>query len=66
MKEDYREALKKLTLIFLLNPFAFDRQDYEKQKGPETSEQSLFMLQNKFQKIPSVVTYYQTKSTNVI
>ena len=31
-----------------MNPVAFNGQDYEKQKGPGTSDQSLFRLQNKF------------------
>ena len=41
LKEDYQKALQKLILFFLLNPFPFNGQDYEKQKGPETSGQSL-------------------------
>ena len=31
------------------------------QKGPGTSDQSLFRLQNKFRKIPLLVMYYLTK-----
>ena len=30
-------TLKKLTLVFLSNPAPFNRQSYEKQKGPGTS-----------------------------
>ena len=45
-------SLKKLTLFFLSNPVPFNGQDYEKQKGPGTSDQSLLRLQNKFTKIP--------------
>ena len=50
MKEDYQEALKKLTLFFLPNPVPFNKQIYQKQRGPGTSDQSLFRLQNKFRK----------------
>ena len=48
MKEDYQEALKKLTVLILSNPVL---QDNRKQKGPGNSDQSLFRLQNKFRKI---------------
>ena len=51
MKEDYKKIHKKLTLIFLLNPVPFNGQSYQKQKGPGTSYQLLFKLQNKFIKI---------------
>ena len=51
------KALKKLTLSFLLNPIPFYGQNYQKQKGPGTNEQSLFRLQNKFRKIPLLVKY---------
>ena len=50
LKDDYQQALKKLTLFFLLNPAPFSRQSYQKQKRPETSEELLFKLQNKFRK----------------
>ena len=65
MKEDYQKALKKLTLFFLSNPVPFNGQSYQKQKGPGTSDQSLFRLQNKF-KIPLLVMYYLTKFDDVI
>ena len=52
LKEDYQKALKKLTLFFLSNPVHFYDQNYQKQKGPGTSDQSLFRLQNNFRKIP--------------
>ena len=58
---DYQKVLKKLTLFFLLNPVPFNEQSYQKQKGPGTSHQSLFKLQNKFRKIPLFVIYYLTK-----
>ena len=66
MKEDYRKALKKVTLFFLLNPVPFNSQNYQKQKGPGTSDQSLFRLQNMFREIPLLVMYYLTKFDDVI
>ena len=66
MKEDYQKALKKLTLLFVSNPVPFNGQSYQKQKGPGTSDQSLFRLQNKFRKIPLLVIYYLTKFDDVI
>ena len=36
--------------MFLLNPFPFNGQSYQKQKGFETSDQLLFRSQNKFRK----------------
>ena len=44
----------------LLNPFPFNGQIYQKQKGLGTSDQSLFWLQNKSSKIPLLVIYYLT------
>ena len=66
MKEDYQKALKKLTLSFPLNPIPFNGVSYQKQKGPGTSDQSHFRLQNKFRKIPFLVIYYLTKFDDVI
>ena len=66
MKEDYQKALKKVTSFFLLNPVPLNRENYQKQKGPGTSDQSLFRLQNKFRKIPLLVMYYLTKSDDVM
>ena len=66
MKEDYQKALKKSTLFFLPNPVPFNGQTYQKEKGPETSDQSLFWLPNKFRKIPLLVLYYLTKFDDVI
>ena len=60
IKEDYQKAFKKLTLVFLLNPVPFNGESGQKQKGPGTSNQSLFRLQNKFRKIPLLVIYYLT------
>ena len=48
-----------------MNPVPLNRQDYEKQKGPGTYDQSLFILQNKFRKIPLLVLYYLTKFDDV-
>ena len=66
MKEDYQKAFKKLTLFFLLSAVPFNRQSYQKQKGPGTNDQSLFTLQNEFRKIPLLVIYYLTKFGDVI
>ena len=64
--KDYQKPLKKSTLFFLLNPVPFNVQSYQKQKGPGTSDQSLFRLQNKFRKIPLFVIYYLTKFDDVM
>ena len=60
------KSLKKVTLFFLLNPVPFNGQNCQKQKGPGTSDQSFFRLQNKFRKIPLLVLYYLTKFDDVI
>ena len=66
-KNSFQKALKNLTLSFLLNPVPFNGQDYEKEKGSGTSNQSLFRLQNRFRKTPSLVMYYYlTKFDDVI
>ena len=65
LKEDYQKSLKKVTSFFLSNPVSFSRQNYQKQKGPGTSDQSLFRLRNKFRKIPLLVVYYLTKFDDV-
>ena len=62
----YQKALKKLTLFFLLNPVPFNRQSYQKQKGPGTSDQSRFRLRNKFRKIPLLAVCYLIKFDDVI
>ena len=58
------KTLKKLT-IFLLNPFLFNGQSYQIQKGPRTSDQLLFRLQTKLTKISLLVMYYPTKFINI-
>ena len=58
MKEHYQKALKKVTLFFLSNAVPFNGQNYQKQKGPGTSDQLLFRLRSKFRKIPFLVMYY--------
>ena len=52
--------------FFLSISVPFNGQNYQKQKGPGTSDQSLFRLQNKFRKIPLLVMYYLTKFDDVI
>ena len=66
MKEDYQKALKKVTSFFLPNPVPLNRQIYQKQKGPGTSDQSLFRLGNKFRKIPLLVMYYLTLFDRIV
>ena len=60
MREDYQNVLKKPSLFFLLNLVPFNARIHQKQKGPRTSDQLLFMLLNKVRKIPLLVTYYLT------
>ena len=66
LKEDYQKVLKKLILFFLSNPVPLNGENYQKQKGPGTSDQLLFRLQNKFRKIPLLVIYYLTKFMDVM
>ena len=66
LEEDYQKAFKKLTLFFLLNPVSFNGQSYQKQKGPGTSDQLLFRLQNKFRKISVLFIYYLIKFDDII
>ena len=60
------KSLKKVNFIFLYNPVPFNGQSFQKYKGPGTSEQSLFRLQNKFRKTPILVMYYLTKFDVII
>ena len=57
---------KKVNFLFLLNPVLLNGQDHEKQKRPGTSDQSLFILSNKFRKIPLSRMYYLTKFDLII
>ena len=61
--EDTQKALKKLALFFLSNPVPFNRQSYQKQQVPGTSDQSLFRLQKK---TPLLIMYYLTKFDDII
>ena len=58
------KSLKKGNFIFSFEPSPF--QNYQKQKGPGTSDQSLFRLRNKFRKIPLLVMYYLTMFDDVM
>ena len=60
------KSLKKGNFIFLSNSVPFNSQNYQKQKGPETSDQLLFRLQNKLKKIPLLVMHYMTKFDDII
>ena len=66
LKEDYQKAFKKLISFFLWNPVPFNGQSYLKQKGPGTSDQSLFRLKNEFRKIHLLVIHYLTKFDDII
>ena len=66
MKEDYQKALENVTFFLLSSPVPFNRQNYQKQKRPGTSDQWLFTLRNKFRKIPLLVMYYLTKFDDLI
>ena len=55
------KSLKKVNFIFSFEPSPFNGQSYQKRKESETSDQSLFRLQNKFRKISLLVIYYLTK-----
>ena len=59
-KKGLSKTLKKLTLLFLSNPVPFNRQSYQRQKGFGTSDKLLFLLRNKFRKIPVLIMYYRT------
>ena len=58
--ERLSKSLKKSNFIFSFEPSLFQ------QKGPETSDQSLFRLRSKFRKFPLLVMYYLTKLDEVI
>ena len=61
------KSFEEVNFTFsLMNPVSFNGQDYEKQKGPGTSEQSLFRLKKNFRKIPLLVMYYLTKFGDVM
>ena len=59
MKEDYQKALKKLISFFIWNPVPFNGQSHLKEKGPGTSDHSLF------RKTPLLVIHYLTKFDNI-
>ena len=60
------KSFKKVNFIFFLNPGPFNGQSYQKQKGPGTSDQLVFRLQNKFRKIILLVIYYLSNFDDVI
>ena len=62
----WSRSLKKWTLFFLSSPDPFNRQKYQKQKGPRTNDQLFFRLRNKFRKIPLSVMCYLTRFDDVI
>ena len=58
LKKNDQKTLNKLTRFFLLYPVPLYGHDYEKQKGPGTSYQSLCGLQKMFRKIPFLAIYH--------
>ena len=51
VKKDFQKTFKNLIcFFFLLQPVPFYGQNYEKQKGPGTSYQSLFRLEDMLKK----------------
>ena len=61
------KTFKKLAFFFLSNPVPFNWQNYQKQKGSDTSDQSLLRLRNKFKNISLFIIYYcLTKLDDVI
>ena len=65
-KIGFSKSLKKVTLLFLLNPFPFIGRNCKKQNEPRTSDQSFFRIQNKSRKICLLVVSYLTKVVDVI
>ena len=60
------KSLEKDNFIFLSDPVPFNGQNYLKQKGPGTSDQPLFRLQNKFREMSLLVIHYLTKFDDII
>ena len=54
---------EKIGHLHLVHHFTIplNGQNYQKQKGPGTNNQSLFRLENKFRKISLLVIYYLIK-----
>ena len=50
-KRGLSKNLRKVNFVFLSNPVPFNGQDYEKQKGPRTSDQWLYRLQTNSAKL---------------
>ena len=69
MKRFERESsksFKKVNFTFFSNPVPFNGQNSQKEKGPGTSDQSLFRLRNKFRNFFLLVMYYLMKFYGVI
>ena len=58
------KRIKTLKKVFPSN--SFNEEIYQKQKGPGTSDKSLFRLRNKFTKIYLLFIYCLTKFDSVI
>ena len=61
-ERELSKSLRKGNFVLSFKP----SQNYQKQKGPGTIDQSLFRLRNKFRKIPLLVIYYLTTFDDVI
>ena len=60
-EKELSKSLRKVNFIFSFEPSPFQWTKLSKTKGPRTSDQLLFRLQNKFREIPLLVIYYLTK-----
>ena len=60
------KSLKKGNFLSSFEPSPFNIQNYQKQKGPGTSDQWLFSLRNKFRKISLSVIYDLSKFDDVV
>ena len=65
-KQPLHERNSKILIFFLSNLVPFKGESYQKQKGPETSDQPLFRLRKKVTKISLLVIYYLTKFDGVL
>ena len=60
------KSLKKVNSIFSFKPGHLQWTKLSKTKGARISDHSLSRLQNKFRKIPLLVTYYLTNFDDII
>ena len=65
-EREWPKNVKKVNFIFSSETSPFNGRSYQKQKGSETSDQSLFRLWNKLIKIILLNIYYLAKFDDVI